>query len=84
LDDSLREVLPPNVLVFPALFTAGMSVIDTADGGLMQGACSWAIHDSLQRLSYDPTITAVVAALVIGRVEAFALIGGTLGLHSGI
>ena len=75
-----------SILVFPALFTAAMSFIDTADGVLMQGAYSWAFIDPLRRLWYNLTITAasVVVAVFIGLVEALALIGGTLGLRSGI
>lgn len=79
--------LPPvYILVFPTLFTAGMSFIDTADGVLMQGAYAWAFIDPLRRLWYNLTITAVsvVVAVVIGLVEALALIGGTLGLRGGI
>jgi high-affinity nickel-transport protein len=31
-----------SILVFPALFTAGMSLVDTTDGVLMLGAYGWA------------------------------------------
>ncbi len=31
-----------SILVFPALFAAGMSLIDTTDGILMLGAYDWA------------------------------------------
>jgi len=74
------------ILVFPALFTAAMSFIDTADGVLMQGAYSWAFIDPLRRLWYNLTITAasVVVALFIGLLEALALIGGMLRMHGGI
>ncbi len=74
------------ILVFPALFTAGRTFIDTADGVLMQGAYSWALIDPARRQWYNLTITAasVVVALLIGLVEARALIGGKLGLRGGI
>ena len=75
-----------HILVFPALFTAGMSLIDTLDGVLMLGVYSWAFTRPIRKLWYNLTITAasVVVALVIGAVEALGLIGGELGLHGGI
>jgi high-affinity nickel-transport protein len=75
-----------HILVFPALFTAGMSLIDTLDGVLMLGVYSWAFVRPIRKLWYNLTITAasVVVALVIGAVEALGLIGGVLGLHGGI
>jgi high-affinity nickel-transport protein len=75
-----------HILVFPALFTAGMSLVDTLDGVLMLGVYSWAFVRPLRKLWYNLTITAasVVVALVIGAVEALGLIGGELGLHGGI
>jgi hypothetical protein len=74
------------ILVFPALFTAAMSLIDTADGVLMQDAYSWAFFDPLRQLWYNLAVTAVsvVVALFVGLVEAFALIGGKLGMQDGI
>jgi high-affinity nickel-transport protein len=81
-----RGLSPWHVLVFPALFTAGMSFVDTLDGVLMLGAYSWAFERPLRRLWYNLTITAasVVVALVIGGVEVLGLIGGQLGLEGGI
>jgi high-affinity nickel-transport protein len=75
-----------HILVFPALFTAGMSLIDTLDGVLMLGVYSWALVRPIRKLWYNLTITAasVIVALVIGAVEALGLIGGRLGLHGGI
>jgi high-affinity nickel-transport protein len=64
------------ILVFPALFTAGMSLIDTADGALMFGAYSWAVGDPKRRLLYNLSITSVsvVVALLIGAIEVLGLI----------
>jgi len=75
-----------HILVFPALFTVGMSLIDTLDGVLMVGVYSWAFVRPLRKLWYNLTITAasVIVALVIGGVEALGMIGGELGLHGGI
>ncbi len=65
------------ILVFPALFTAGMSLVDTADGILMQGAYGWADVQPLRRLTYNLVITAlsVAVAVLIGAVEVLGLIG---------
>jgi nickel/cobalt transporter (NiCoT) family protein len=75
-----------HILVFPALFTAGMSMIDTLDGVLMVGVYSWAFVHPIRKLWYNLTITAasVIVALVIGAVEALGLIGGELGLRGGV
>ena len=73
------------ILVFPALFTAGMSLMDTTDGVLMTGAYGWAFVNPIRKLWYNLTITAasVVVALLIGGLEAFGLIGDKLGLEGG-
>ena len=73
------------ILVFPALFTAGMSLMDTTDSVLMTGAYRWAFVNPIRKLWYNLTITAasVVVALFIGGVEALGLIGDKLGLESG-
>jgi high-affinity nickel-transport protein len=71
-----------SVLVFPALFTAGMSLVDTTDGILMLGAYGWAFVKPIRKLYYNMTITAVsvLVALVIGGIEALGLIGDQLEL----
>lgn len=71
------------ILVFPALFTAGMSLMDTTDSMLMTGAYGWAFINPIRKLWYILTITAasVFVALFIGGVEAFGLIGDELGLQ---
>jgi nickel/cobalt transporter (NiCoT) family protein len=71
-----------SILVFPALFAAGMSLIDTTDGILMLGAYGWAFVKPLRKLYYNLTITSVsvAVALVVGGVEALGLIGDKLQL----
>jgi high-affinity nickel-transport protein len=73
------------ILVFPALFTAGMSLMDTTDSMLMTGAYGWAFINPIRKLWYNLTITAasVVVAFFIGGVEALGLIGDKLGLKGG-
>jgi len=71
------------VLVFPALFTAGMSLMDTTDSVLMTGIYGWAFLKPIRKLWYNLTITAasVAVALFIGSVEGLGLIGEKLGLE---
>ena len=73
------------ILVFPALFTAGMSLMDTTDSVLMTRAYGWAFVNPIRKLWYNLTITAasVVVALFIGGIEALGLIGDKLGLEGG-
>ncbi|WP_446745780.1 HoxN/HupN/NixA family nickel/cobalt transporter [Silvibacterium acidisoli] len=72
-----------SVLVFPALFTAGMSLVDTTDNILMLGAYGWAFVKPIRKLYYNMTITAVsvVVALVVGGIEALGLVGDQLHLR---
>ncbi len=74
-----------SILVFPALFTAGMSLMDTTDGVLMIGAYNWAFVKPIRKLYYNLTITfvSVLVAVVIGGIEALGLIGDKLGLEGG-
>jgi nickel/cobalt transporter (NiCoT) family protein len=74
-----------SILIFPALFTAGMSLLDTTDGVLMVGAYGWAFVKPIRKLYYNMTITlvSVIVAVVIGGVEALGLIGNKLGLGGG-
>ena len=71
------------LLVFPALFTAGMTLIDTTDGVLMLGAYGWAFLKPMRKLFYNLTITAVsvVVAVLIGGIETLGLIGDTFKLE---
>jgi len=68
---------PWSIMVFPALFSAGMALIDTADGILMLGAYGWAFMKPVRKLYYNLTITAlsVLVAVLIGGIEALGLIG---------
>ncbi len=72
-----------SILVFPALFTAGMSLIDTTDSILMLGAYGWAFVRPVRKLYYNLTTTfvSVVVALAVGGIEGLGLIGDQLGLR---
>ena len=67
-----------STLVFPMLFAAGMSLIDTTDNILMLGAYGWAFVKPIRKLYYNLTITgvSVMVALVVGGVEALGLVAG--------
>jgi nickel/cobalt transporter (NiCoT) family protein len=71
-----------SILVFPALFTAGMSLVDTTDGVLMVNAYGWAFTKPIRKLYYNLTMTlvSIVVALLIGSVEALGLLGDKFGL----
>ena len=71
-----------SILVFPALFTAGMSLIDTTDSILMLGAYGWAFVKPIRKLYYNMTITlvSVVVAVLVGGIEALGLIQDQLNL----
>jgi len=73
------------ILVFPALFTAAMSLMDTTDSVLMTLAYGWAFVNPIRKLWYNPNHTAasVVVAIFIGGVEALELIGDKLGFEGG-
>ncbi|MGN6653330.1 HoxN/HupN/NixA family nickel/cobalt transporter [Trinickia sp.] len=64
------------VLVFPILFAAGMSLVDTTDGVLMLGAYDWAFVRPIRKLYYNLTITlvSVVVAVLIGGIETLGLL----------
>ncbi|HTH99250.1 MAG TPA: HoxN/HupN/NixA family nickel/cobalt transporter [Stellaceae bacterium] len=71
-----------SILVFPALFTVGMSLIDSIDSILMLGAYGWAFVKPIRKLYYNMTITAVsvVVAVIVGGIEALGLVGDQLNL----
>jgi len=48
-------------LVFPVLFAAGMSLIDTTDGAMLLGAYDWAFVKPIRKLCYNMSITLVSA-----------------------
>jgi len=75
-----------SIMVFPALFTAGMSLVDTTDSVLMVGAYGWAFRRPIRKLYYNLTITSisVLVALLVGGVEALGLFAERLRLSGGL
>ncbi|KAF9323324.1 hypothetical protein BG006_001576 [Podila minutissima] len=71
------------ILIFPALFTAGMSLIDTLDGIIMIKAYGWAFVNPVKKLYYNFVVTlmGVVVAFVVGIAELLALLAEKLDLE---
>ena len=72
-----------SIMVFAALFTAAMSLIDTTDGVLMLGAYGWALTKPVRKLYYNLTITSVsvLVAVLIGGIEALGLVADRMKLE---
>jgi high-affinity nickel-transport protein len=75
-----------DILIFPLLFTAGMSLLDTTDGILMLGAYGWAFLKPLRKLYYNMVITlvSVLVALIVGGIEVAGIVGLRFKLSGGI
>jgi high-affinity nickel-transport protein len=75
--EAARGISAWSIMVFPTLFAAGMSLVDTTDGVLMLSAYDWAFVKPLRKLYYNLTITfvSVVVAFLIGGIEALGLVG---------
>jgi high-affinity nickel-transport protein len=74
-----------SILIFPALFTAGMSLMDTTDSILMLGAYGWAFVKPIRKLYYNLNITliSVIVALIVGGIEALSIVSDQLNLSGG-
>ncbi|WP_320534861.1 HoxN/HupN/NixA family nickel/cobalt transporter [Robbsia andropogonis] len=77
-----KGLSPWAIMVFPVLFSAGMSLVDTLDGHLMLGAYGWAYEKPLRKIYYNMTITlvSIVVAVVIGGIEALGLLADQFAL----
>jgi high-affinity nickel-transport protein len=83
--ESTRGLPIGAMLVFPALFTAGMSLIDTTDSLLMLKVYGWALVSPFRKLYYNMTVTLVSAlvAFAVAGVEFLGLIGTEWKLNGG-
>ena len=74
-----------SILAFPAVFAAGMSLVDTTDSLMMVGAYGWAFIKPIRKLYYNLTITIVSAlvALLVGGIETLGLVGTEFNLGGG-
>lgn len=75
-----------SVLIYPALFTAGMTIIDTTDSVLMVGAYRWAFTKPERKLYYNMTITlvSVLVAFCLGIIEMLGLIANKIDLNGAV
>jgi high-affinity nickel-transport protein len=73
------------IMVFPALFTAGMSLVDATDGILMTRVYGWALVRPAKKLVYNLTITlfSILVALVIGTLQVLNLLAERFVLEGG-
>jgi high-affinity nickel-transport protein len=64
-----------SIMCLPILFTAGMSLMDTADGLFMNMAYGWAFFNPVRKVYYNLAITGLSVAICffIGTVEVFGL-----------
>ena len=64
------------IMLLPALFTAGMCLVDTSDGILMLGAYGWAFIKPIRKLYYNLCITllSVLVAFVVGTYELLQIV----------
>jgi high-affinity nickel-transport protein len=74
-----------SIMAFPALFAAGMSLVDATDSLMMVGAYGWAFIKPIRKLYYNLTITIVSAlvALTVGGIETLGLVGSEFNLGGG-
>ena len=73
------------VMVFPALFAAGMCLVDTTDGIVMLGAYGWATRTPIRKLCYNLAITSisVLVAVLIAGIEVLGLACDHFGYDGG-
>jgi high-affinity nickel-transport protein len=74
------------ILVLPILFAAGMCLLDTTDGVLMNFAYGWAFLKPVRKVFYNITITAlsVAVALIIGTIELVSVLVDQAHIESGL
>ncbi|MFI5254062.1 MAG: HoxN/HupN/NixA family nickel/cobalt transporter [Candidatus Limnocylindrales bacterium] len=74
------------ILILPALFAAGMSLVDTTDGVLMLGAYGWAYMKPIRKLYYNLNITlvSVLIAFLIGGIEVLSVVAQQFDLRGGV
>lgn len=70
-------------LVFPVLFAAGMSLLDTSEGLMMVGAYGWTTENPERKLYYNLAITliSITVALFIGSIQVANIAVEQLGVE---
>ena len=79
--ESAKGLPLASILVFPALFTAAMALVDATDSLMMLGVYGWATRRPARTLYYNLAVTAasVVIAVTIGAAQLVQLAGARLG-----
>ncbi len=79
--ESAKGLSLASILVFPALFTAAMALVDATDSLMMLGVYGWAAQRPARKLYYNLAVTAasVLVAVAIGTVQMLQLVGARLG-----
>lgn len=78
------KALPWYALIcLPILFTAGMTLMDSADGVFMNMAYGWAFFNPVRKVFYNLSITTLSVAICvfIATVEVMGLLTSELHLH---
>jgi high-affinity nickel-transport protein len=72
-----------SILVFPALFAASMTLVDTTDGLLMMRAYGWALVNPMRKLWYNFTMTfaSIAVAILIASIQIIGLLVDNAGLE---
>ncbi len=70
------------IMVFPLMFTAGMTLMDALDGAFMMQLYDWAFADGLKKLFFNTAITGltVLVAFLIGGIEWLQVLSTELQL----
>ncbi|MEM0373672.1 MAG: HoxN/HupN/NixA family nickel/cobalt transporter [Sulfolobaceae archaeon] len=73
------------IIIFPVLFTCGMTLLDTLDGIFMTSAYKWAFIKPISKLWYNITMTliSVIVGFIIGSIEYLSIASTELGLSGG-
>jgi nickel/cobalt transporter (NiCoT) family protein len=81
-EQASHDVSLGSILLFPAMFAAGMTLVDMTDGALMMGAYGWAFVKPVRKLYYNiiVTLTSAAVAFLVGGLEALGLISERFGL----
>ncbi len=73
-----------SIMVFPALFTAAMALIDTTDGIVMTEVYGWAADKPERRIIYNVIVTSlsVAVAFFVGGLQLLHLVADQFTLKS--
>jgi hypothetical protein len=73
------------ILTLPALFAAGMTLLDSVDGSFMNFAYGWAFSRPVRKVYYNITVTglSVAVALFIGTIELLSILADKRSITAG-